>query len=474
MPREFQQDGEIAFSGFNSFPNSAAFEQGKGTLEMCENMRIDAGVMRPRLGALKVKDSFVTDVAYAATARTNNGDRLYVFQADGVVKSLDLSNPTSSPTTISGVRQFNKVSGQGYNALAAVEAAQTANWSGATEFSSACNVVERLAYAKNDQIWFTTYGGVQPYNPDTVSLVLNTHDAIQKLHFSSVTRRLYAFGSSSIYEIEPNLSVSGSVDGKPNEQFFHKVKLLSAQEGIASPDTVDETNGNILWLNNGGINKIELGKGMVEGELPITIPVHDIFGGRDHSDMYTSSAVAFGGRYYLAYPEVGTLDCRQILVVNTALASVFESVDRYPFVIKHLVKGRDESGVLHAYAVTPSGTIYKLESNANDDGTAITSKFRTRNYNFKTDMNKRYDAVCVRLDTKGSASVETRFITENPDSTNVIDTFTGNLGTAVRRGLAAKNSVGGKIEVIVTSGRPHFYGCSVDATVAGRSLFNIL
>ena len=213
MPREFQQDGEVSFGGFNSFPNSASFEQGKGTLEMCENMRIDAGVMRPRRGALKVKDPFVTDVAYAAAARTNNGDRIYIFQADGVVKSINCSNPSASPVTITGVRAFNKVSGQGYNALAAVEAAQTTNWDGVTTFTSACNVLERLAYAKNDQVWFTTYGGVQPFDPDTVSLVLNTHDAILKLHYSSVTRKLYTFGSSSIYEIEPNLSVAGSVDG---------------------------------------------------------------------------------------------------------------------------------------------------------------------------------------------------------------------------------------------------------------------
>jgi hypothetical protein len=262
-------------------------------------------------------------------------------------------------------------------------------------------------------------------------------------------------------------------DAKPNEQYFHKVRLLSAQEGIAAKDTVGETNGTILWLNNGGINKIDLGKGMVEGELPITIPVHDIFGGRTHVQLAGCTAVGLQGRYYIAYPDVGSTSNTNVLVVNTALPAAFESIDRYPFAINHLLKARDETGVPHVYAVASDGAIYKLDEGDTDNGTAIQASFRTRNYNFRTDMDKRYDAVMLNMDTKGPVDMEMRFLTMNPESSTVIDRLTTNVGTSVRRALAGKKSSGAKVEVVVNSGRPYFYSVSVDASVAGRSIFNI-
>jgi hypothetical protein len=79
----------------------------------------------------------------------------------------------------------------------------------------------------------------------------------------------------------------------------------------------------------------------------------------------------------------------------------------------------------------------------------------------------------MKMDTKGSATVEMRFLTVNPDSSTAIDKVNGNIGTTVRRALAGKKSIGAKIEVVVSAGRPHFYSVSVDATVAGRSIFGV-
>lgn len=473
MPREFQQDGEVSFGGFNSFPNSSAFDPNKGILESVINMRIDAGVMRPRNGCVKVSEPLFDTCAYAA-ASVGYNDFIHIFSADGRVKSLCTNDPyvvvTTQPTP---PRPYIKCAGQGYATLGSIEVANATNWNGAYDFTTCCNVVGRMAYAKGDQIWFSLFGGLQPFDPDTVSLTLGTYDEIHKLHYSNVTRKLYAFGDAGIYEIEPAFTAAALAEGKPNETFFTKVRLMSAQEGIAAADTVGETNGAILWLNNGGINKIDLGKGMVEGELPISIPVHDIFGGRTHVQLNGCSAVGLQGRYYLAYPDVGSANNTNVLVVNTALNGTFESIDRYPFVIKHLVKARDNTGVPHVYAVTPNGTVYKLDDGNTDDGTAITASFRTRDYNFRTDLDKRYDAVTMKMDTKGSATVEMRFLTVNPDSSTPIDKVNGNIGTTVRRALAGKKSSGAKIEVVVSAGRPFFYSVSVDATVAGRSIFSV-
>jgi hypothetical protein len=477
MPREFQQDGETSFGGFQSFPNSAAFDPQKGILESAINMRIDAGVMRPRMGCVKVSDPVVTSGnthnSYAASSAGLN-DYIHVFTAGGLVKSLKTNDGTYAITAQpTPARSYLKVSGQGYATLAALEAAQTANWSGDYDFTSCCNVVGRMAYAKGDQIWFSLFGGIQPFDSDTLSLTLGTYDEIKKLHYSNVTRKLYAFCDAGIYEIEPAFSAVSATFSKDPQQYLHKVRLLSAQEGIAATDTVGETNGTILWLDNGGINKIDLGKGMVEGELPITIPVHDIFGGRNASQLSGCTAVGLQGRYYIAYPDVGSTSNTNVLVVNTALPAMFESIDRYPFVIKHLVKSRDETGVLRLYAVATDGSIYKLDEGDTDAGTTIQASFRTRDYNFRTDLDKRYDNATVKLDTKGNAVMDIKFTTVNPDSTTVIDKVDGNLGTAVRRALAGKKSIGGKLEVVVYSGRPYFYSVSVDASVAGRSIFSV-
>lgn len=480
MPREFQQDGDLAFGGFNSFPNSSSFDPNKGILESSVNMRIDAGVMRPRFGwQLAFENPFGgVPIEYAASS-VGLKDYIHCFATDAAglvtVRSYCTSDGTTSYTqqTSPAARAYLKVAGQGYATLGSIESAKATAWAGTYNYTSCCNVVGRMAYAKGDQIWFSLFGGIQPYDPDTISLTLGTYDEIHKLHYSNVTRKLYAFCDAGIYEIEPALSSMSLESGKPNSDFFHKIKLLSAQEGIAAADSVGETNGTIMWLNNGGINKIDLGKGMIEGELPITMPVHDIFGGRTHTELANSVGLGLGGRYYLAYPSVGSSVNDNVLVVNTALAGIFESIDRYPLGIKYMMKSRDATGVPRIYVVATDSKIYKLDESVTDNGTAIEASFRTRNYNFKTDLDKRYDAVTVNMDTKGATNTEIKFISVNPDSSEVIDKVTTDVGSTVRRALAGKKSSGAKIEVVVKSGRPYFYSVSIDASVAGRSIFSV-
>ena len=153
---------------------------------------------------------------------------------------------------------------------------------------------------------------------------------------------------------------------------------------------------------------------------------------------------------------------------------MFESIDVYPVGFKHMVAARYHDGIPHVYGVTADGRVYVLQSDTTDDGTPVVARFRTRNYMFQTHLDKRYDAVCVHMDSKGSTDTEIRFITVNPDSNTLIDRVSGNTGTTVRRALAAKKSMGGKIEVVVNSGRPSFYSVMLDASVAGRSIFSVL
>jgi hypothetical protein len=129
--------------------------------------------------------------------------------------------------------------------------------------------------------------------------------------------------------------------------------------------------------------------------------------------------------------------------------------------------------VLCLWAVSKDGLIYQLESGSTDNGVQHVSSFKSRNYNFRTDFDKRFDACTLSLDTKGPAEVEFYANTINPDSRVLLDQLNGNVGQAVRRALAGKKCTGLMLEVVVKSGKPLFYSFTVDGSIAGRSIFNV-
>ena len=471
MPREFQQDGELNFQGFQSFPNSAGFDPSKGILEYIQNMRIDEGVLRPRQG---LKLHATTGVACEfACAGHGPSDCIHLWGSDGSVRRVDC---TTGVITVlpAAARPYKKVKGNGYQTSASVEAASVGSWNGTYDFTTAENVLGRMAYAKGDQVWFSLYGGVQPFDPDTLSLVQSTYDPVQALHFSRTTRRLLALGRRSIYVIEPALSAITAQQGKVGEDHFHKVLLLSSQEGCIAPDSVAEVGGRVFFMGYDGVYGLPIDYKWIEGQGPDTMRLFDMFENRPAAVLQKASGAAAQGRYHISFAGVGSTENDRVLVINPLLPNLFESIDVYPVGFKHLVTARNTDGIPSVYGITADGRVFLLDSEPTDNGTTIVSKFRTRNYMFQTHLDKRYDAVCVHMDTKGPVDAEIRFITVNPDSNTLIDKVTGDLGTTVRRALAAKKSMGGKVEVVVNSGRPSFYSVMLDASVAGRSIFSVL
>jgi hypothetical protein len=211
----------------------------------------------------------------------------------------------------------------------------------------------------------------------------------------------------------------------------------------------------------------------MEGQGPASLPLNNYFENRDPAVLQKASGAAANGRYHLSFADVGSTENNKVLVINPLLKNLFESIDVYPVNFKHLVTCRYTDGIPHVFGVTTDGRVFVLQVNSTDNGTPIVSKFRTRNYMFKTHLDKRFDSVTVQMDTNGSVEADINFITVNPDSTSTIDKVSGNPGTTVRRALAAKKSMGGKVEVVVNSGRPAFYSVMVDASVSGRSIFSV-
>jgi hypothetical protein len=216
-----------------------------------------------------------------------------------------------------------------------------------------------------------------------------------------------------------------------------------------------------------------MSKGFVEGQGPISNPIENLLQDVPAAKMQKAVGVAFMGRYYLLLPNQTNNNMTRILVMNPLLPSMFESVDEYPFEIASIMTARNASGVVCLWAVSKFGDIYQLESGTDDAGTAFQASFKTRNYNFRTDFDKRYDACTLTLDTKGPAEVDFYFNAVNPDGRILLDSINANIGHAVRRALAGKKSIGAMLEVVVKSGRPLFYSCTVDGSIAGRSIFNV-
>lgn len=475
MPREFQQDGDSSFGGFASYPNSANHDPQKGIMTMCKNVRILEGVITPRPGSNRVlTNTGVTEVQFAAAGHGSSEDNIYMWRgASGQdVSRYRTTQPSGMIAVTNGPREYRKARGQGYQTLATIEASSATNWTGEADFIACANVLGRLAYAKNDQIWLTLFGGLQPFNADTISLIQGTYDKIQALHFSNQVRKLYAFGTRSVYELTLGMPALSLEEGRPTPDFFHKANLLTAQEGILAKNSVAEVAGQVFYLGHDGIYSIDITKGFLEGQGPVSNPIEDVLKGVPAAEMQKAVGTSFMGRYYLLLPNQTDYKLNRILVINPLLPSMFESIDEYPYELASIMTSRNASGVVCLWAVGKLGDVFQLETGTTDSGTPYQASFKTRNYNFRTEMDKRYDAVILRMDTAGQANVETYFHSLNPDGSHLIDTLNSNGGSLVRRALAGKKCSGCSVEVVVKSGFPLIYSVMVDGSIAGRSIFN--
>ena len=354
MPREFQQAGDSSFGGFASYPNSANNDPEKGIMSMCKNVRILEGVITPRPGSSRVlTNTGITEVQFAAAGQGSLEDNIYMWRgATGEsVSRYRTTQPAGIVSVADGPRSYRKSRGQGYQTLATIEASNAANWTGESDFTASANVLGRIAYAKNDQIWLSLFGGLQPFNADTISLVQGTYDKIQALHFSNQARKLYSFGTRSVYEVTLGMPAVSLESGRPSPEFFHKANLLTAQEGILAKNSVAEVAGQVFYLGHDGIYSIDITKGFLEGQGPASNPIEDVLKGIPAAEMQKAVGTAFMGRYYLLLPNQTDYKLNRILVINPLLPSMFESIDEYPYELASIMTSRNASGVVCLWAV---------------------------------------------------------------------------------------------------------------------------
>ena len=453
MAREILQDGDVMFESFASYPNSSAFEPNK-TLSMSKNARIEAGVITPRKGSELVA-SYGSAIDYACAAHGKNGDSILVF---GPNLRLNCQNWTS--TSVPSLALKQKVRGQGYADAICMESTDS-------DFTSGCNIVERLATAKNDQIRFTLYGGAGPYDADTVNLVQCTYDHIQAIEAKQ--GGIYAFGRRSVYAVKPGM---GFIAAKNKSEAMHNVVKLSSNDGVVGPEAVATIGAVTAFfdVNNGPSIKILEGDKLKEGDANASMAVKDILQQVDLTRASEICAVAYNGRIFFALPFT---DKWRILVLNTQNKGLFESLDEYPFSPNKLMVARKD-GIPRLWAMDTEGRqLYLLESGDGDLGSPIISEITTRDYGFRSLADKKYDGFFVKMDNVDGAAVDIKALLINPDAEIMLDTFSSASGSTIRRGLVNKRAMGMQIKVVVKSGYPKILAVGTEASIAGRSLFGI-
>jgi hypothetical protein len=462
MPREIKPDGDLRFEGFASYPNSSAFPPDAGMLEYSENMELVEGVATPRQGST-LSGTASGPVTYACSAASSNGDSILLWGAN------QRFNCQSGVFTSVNLAAKQKARGQGYQDAITMETTDT-------DFVAGANIIERLVTAKGDKLNFTLYTGVQPYEPDHAYLIQGTYDQIQAIE--AETNSMLVFGKRSIYQITAGTGRQANFNRMPSPQVFHRIIRLSKNDGLAAKDGVCRVGQRVLFMDSDGIKMagftLDL-QGRAEyqdGTPPMSEAVNDLIGLIDPSKFSDITAASCHGRAYFSLPLLGQYNKSVILAINPYSKTPFESVYVYPYSIDTLVTGRKDGKVRLWGVNKASGKIYLLNEGSTDDGSAIVAKIRSRSYMFQSHSEKKYDDCFLSLDTKGHAEVEMNFISVNPDGKWLMDKFSANLGTAVRRALTNKKSMSGKLEIVVKSGRPYIYSIGLEASIVGKSIFS--
>jgi len=459
MPREIKPDGDLRFEGFASFPNSASFPPESGMVEYSENMEFNEGVAMPRLGSVLAGTAGAA-IEYACAASSTNGDSILLWGANqrfncdtGVFTSVNLAAK-------------QKARGQGYQDALTMETADT-------DFVAGANIVERLVTAKGDKLKFSLYSGNQPYEPDSAYLVQGTYDSIQAIEPDM--NAMLVFGKRSIYSVAAGLGRQANVNRLPNPQVFHQIQKIASHDGLAAKDGICRLGPQVLFMDTDGIKVVKYSGGRNEyqdGSSPITFLIQDIIDLIDSSKLGQITAASCQGRCYFTLPLLAPYNRTVVLALNLTNKNPLESIYVYPQSIDAVVSARKD-GKMRLWGVNYGmGRIYLLNEGSTDNGSAIVAKIRSRSYMFQSHSEKKYDECFLSLDTKGHAEVEMNFISVNPDGKWLMDKFSANLGTAVRRALTNKKSMSGKLEIVVKSGRPCIYSIGLEASIVGKSIFS--
>jgi hypothetical protein len=240
---------------------------------------------------------------------------------------------------------------------------------------------------------------------------------------------ILVFMRKSIYRARIVVASNG-VDIDPAESF---IELLTDEVGCAARDSVVTAGQFIFFLSDAGVYRLDSNfsdlklRGMT---LPLSDEIADQFETVNAAAVHTANAAWFDNRYWLAVPTNGQEYPNSIFVWN-ALNEKWESVDNFPTGI-HTLAVSNYGNRRRLFGVTRAGRLFLMEERADGDDpndpavtavVQIAGEMVTRRYQYGVNLPKRFMRCVNSLVVEGGAGVRVSARFMDPDSEQVLGTF---------------------------------------------------
>lgn len=274
-----------------------------------------------------------------------------------------------------------------------------------------------------------------------------------------------------------------------------QVQEITREVGCIARKSIVQVGNQILFLSDNGVYSVDFGDlyNLRGAALPLSEAIQPLINRINPDAAANSVAIYHDNRYYLAVPLDGSTDNNAMLVYNF-LNKGWESVDTTAapnWNIRNLIRA-SAGGFNKLFAINRLGGVHELEARMDDSdliidaigGTATTyyvpSKLRTREYTLGTLERKKWNnyELVVESSESNASDLSITLLTDNPDSTTLIDTLSNRLDgvlapgadVAFRGRTGNRRGYGGSLELVPSQGRPIIRITKLTAQLTDRAL----
>lgn len=280
------------------------------------------------------------------------------------------------------------------------------------------------------------------------------------------------------------------------------IKTLTTDVGCAARRSIAQAGGRVIFLSDNGVYELnpQLSSGDNSVKLltlsePLSAPIDDVIQRINRNYAHQSVGIYWNNRYYLAVPIDSSTANNKVLVFNF-INKQWESVDSYPsgFDAKYFVVAKKGNN-RRLFAIDDTAGIFLMEELEYDEygnstggpilpfylpSTISALAFQTNQiagvldsklFTFNDMSDKRFSSLQYDLSIPTGAAIRTSVITNNPDTTTVVDEYgaASDGQDATRRVPIRKTAYGIKVRHESLALRPSIRSTAIDVTDPGRN-----
>ena len=273
------------------------------------------------------------------------------------------------------------------------------------------------------------------------------------------------------------------------------VQEITREVGCLARKSVVQVGNQIFFLSDNGVYAVRFEDlyNLRGASIPLSESIDPIIKRINKDYAYNAVAIYHDNRYYLSVPLDSSTVNNTILVYNF-LNNGWESIDTVAAAgwdIDNLI--RAGAGSLNKlYAVNSFGGIHILEDREDnndflatnvgqsDSAYSIPSYVTTRQYTGGTMDRKRYNSFEIQAESSetNKSDIDITFEAENPDSVNVMDSFSDLLGNtldvgedaSVRGRIGNVRGYGGQFTLSPRIGRPKIRSLKVSSQLTDLNI----